>query len=137
LKSPRRFFTVGCDVVETNSFGSTPIVLAEYDIAHLTYELNLKAAQLAKRVANDFSTPDKPRWVSGSIGPGTKLPTLGHITFKDLKAAYADQVRGLIEGGVDLLQVETCQDLLQTKAALSAILNSSGKPNAACPSSRK
>jgi len=127
------FFTVGCDVVETNSFGSTPIVLAEYDIAHLTYELNLKAAQLAKRVANDFSTPDKPRWVSGSIGPGTKLPTLGHITFKDLKAAYADQVRGLIEGGVDLLQVETCQDLLQTKAALSAIFEFFGQAKRRVP----
>ncbi len=127
------FFSVGCDVVETNSFGSTPIVLAEYDIAHLTYELNLKAAQLAKRVANDFSTPDKPRWVSGSIGPGTKLPTLGHITFKDLKAAYADQVRGLIEGGVDLLQVETCQDLLQTKAALSAIFEFFGQAKRCVP----
>ncbi|MGB9180024.1 MAG: methionine synthase [Pyrinomonadaceae bacterium] len=115
------FFEVGCDVVETDSFGSTPVVLAEYNIAHLTYELNFKAAQLAKRVAADFSTKDKPRWVSGSMGPGTKLPTLGHITFRDLKAAYAEQVRGLVDGGVDMLQVETCQDLLQTKAALSAI----------------
>lgn len=115
------FFTVGCDVVETNSFGSTSIVLGEYNIAHLAYELNYKAAQLAKRVASDYSTKDKPRWVSGSMGPGTKLPTLGHITFKDLKAAYSEQVRGLVDGGVDMLQVETCQDLLQTKAALSAI----------------
>jgi 5-methyltetrahydrofolate--homocysteine methyltransferase len=115
------FFEVGCDVVETNSFGSTSVVLAEYNIAPLAYELNFKAAQLAKRVAADFSTKDKPRWVSGSMGPGTKLPTLGHISFRDLKAAYAEQVRGLVDGGVDLLQVETCQDLLQTKAALSAI----------------
>lgn len=115
------FFEVGCDIVETDSFGSTSIVLAEYDIAPLAYELNLKAAQLAKRVAADFSTKAKPRWVSGSIGPGTKLPTLGHITFNDLKAAYVDQIRGLMDGGVDILQVETCQDLLQTKAALAAI----------------
>jgi 5-methyltetrahydrofolate--homocysteine methyltransferase len=115
------FYEVGCDVVETNSFGSTGIVLAEYQIEHLTYELNFKAAQLAKRVASDFSTKAKPRWVSGSMGPGTKLPTLGHINFRDLKAAYYEQVRGLVDGGVDMLQVETCQDLLQTKAALSAV----------------
>jgi 5-methyltetrahydrofolate--homocysteine methyltransferase len=115
------FYEVGCDVVETNSFGSTGIVLAEYGIQHLAYELNLKAAQLAKRVASDFSTKAKPRWVSGSMGPGTKLPTLGHINFRDLKAAYYEQARGLVDGGVDMLQVETCQDLLQTKAALSAI----------------
>lgn len=115
------FFEVGCDVVETNSFGSTGIVLAEYNIAHLAYELNFKAAELARRVASDYSTKEKPRWVAGSMGPGTKLPTLGHITFLDLKAAYSEQVRGLFDGGVDLFIVETCQDLLQTKAALSAI----------------
>ena len=115
------FFEVGCDVVETNSFGSTGIVLAEYDIAHLTYELNFKAAELARRIASDYSTKDKPRWVAGSMGPGTKLPTLGHITYANLKSAYAEQVRGLFDGGVDLFIVETCQDLLQTKAALAAI----------------
>jgi 5-methyltetrahydrofolate--homocysteine methyltransferase len=117
------FFDVGCDVVETNSFGSTSIVLAEYNIQDLTYELNFKAAELARRVAADYSTRAKPRWVAGSMGPGTKLPTLGHITYRDLKAAYAEQVRGLFDGGVDLFIVETCQDLLQTKAALSAIFN--------------
>ena len=115
------FFDVGCDVVETNSFGGTPVVLVEYQIAHMAYELNFKAAQLAKRIAADYSTKDKPRWVSGSIGPGTKLPTLGHITYRELKSAYLEQVRGLVDGGVDLLQVETCQDVLQTKAALAAI----------------
>ncbi len=83
--------------------------------------MNVRAAQLAKRVAADYSTKDKPRWVAGSMGPGRKLPTLGHISFADLKAAYAEQVRGLLDGGVDLLIVETCQDLLQTKAALAAI----------------
>ena len=117
------FLEVGSDVVETNSFGSTSVVLAEYNIAHLAYELNFRAAELAKRVARDFSTKDKPRWVAGSMGPGTKLPTLGHITFRDLKAAYAEQVRGLLDGGCDMLIVETCQDLLQTKAALTAIFD--------------
>ncbi|MGH9901354.1 MAG: homocysteine S-methyltransferase family protein, partial [Pyrinomonadaceae bacterium] len=115
------FFDVGCDVVETNSFGAIPYVLAEYGIGHMAYELNVKAAQLAKRVAADYSTKDRPRWVAGSMGPGTKSPTLGHITYRDLKAAYGEQVRGLVEGGVDMLIVETCQDLLQTKGTLAAI----------------
>src|SRR5438094_3014486 len=117
------FLEVGCDVVETDSFGSTSIVLAEYQIAHLAYELNVQAAQLAKRVAADFSTPEKPRWVAGSMGPTTKLPTLGHISFLDMKASYREQARGLLDGGADLLIVETCQDLLQTKAALAAIFD--------------
>ena len=115
------FFEVGCDVIETDTFGSTSIVLAEYDIADKAYELNLKAAQLAKRVAADFSTNDKPRWVAGSMGPTTKLPSLGHISFLDMKRSYYEQTRGLVDGGVDLLIVETCQDLLQTKSALTAI----------------
>jgi 5-methyltetrahydrofolate--homocysteine methyltransferase len=115
------FFEVGCDVVETDSFGGASIVLAEYQIAHLAYELNFKAAQLAKRVAADFSTKEKPRWVAGSMGPTTKLPTLGHISFLDMKASYREQARGLLDGGADLLIVETCQDILQTKSALAAI----------------
>lgn len=117
------FFEVGCDVVETNSFGSTSIVLAEYDIAERAYELNLKAAQLAKNVAADFSTAERPRWVAGSIGPTTKLPSLGHISFREMKAAYDVQVRGLLDGGADILLIETCQDLLQTKAALLAVFD--------------
>jgi len=112
------FLDVGCDVIETNSFNGTPVDFAEYDMADQTYDMNVRAATLAKRVASDYSTKDKPRWVAGSMGPGRKLPTLGHISFLDLKAAYAEQVRGLLDGGVDLLIVETCQDLLQTKAAL-------------------
>ena len=115
------FLEVGCDVVETDSFGGASIVLAEYQIAHLAYDLNKKAAQLAKRVASDFSTKEKPRWVAGSIGPTTKLPTLGHISFLDMKASYREQARGLLDGGADLLIVETCQDILQTKSALAAI----------------
>jgi 5-methyltetrahydrofolate--homocysteine methyltransferase len=115
------FLDVGCDVIETNSFGGSEVVLTEFGIADKTYDVNLKAAQLAKRVANDYSTKDKPRFVAGSIGPGTKLPTLGHITYRALKDAYREQVRGLIDGGSDVLIVETCQDLLQTKATLAAI----------------
>jgi 5-methyltetrahydrofolate--homocysteine methyltransferase len=115
------FLAVGCDVIETDSFGGTPIVLAEYQIAHLAYELNLKAAQLARRVASDFSTKERPRWVAGSMGPGTKLPTLGQVSFLDIKAAYREQARGLLDGGADLLIVETCQDVLQLKAALMSI----------------
>ncbi|MBK7394469.1 MAG: methionine synthase [Chloracidobacterium sp.] len=115
------FLDVGCDVIETNSFGGSEVVLVEFGIADKTYDVNFKAAELAKRVASGYSTYDKPRFVAGSIGPGTKLPTLGHITYNDLKDAYREQVRGLVDGGADLMMVETCQDLLQTKAALAAI----------------
>jgi 5-methyltetrahydrofolate--homocysteine methyltransferase len=115
------FLDVGCDVIETNSFNGTPVDFAEYGIEDKAYEMNLRAARLAKRIASDYSTNDKPRWVAGSMGPGRKLPTLGHISFKDLRDAYAVQARGLLDGGVDLLIVETCQDLLQTKAALGAV----------------
>ncbi len=115
------FLEVGCDVVETDTFGGASIVLAEYDLADRAYELNLKAAQIAKRVAADFSTNERPRWVAGSMGPTTKLPSLGHISYSDMTRSYYDQVRGLVDGGADLLIVETCQDLLQTKSALAAI----------------
>src|SRR6267143_1873824 len=117
------FLDVGCDVIETNSFTGTPIDFAEYDIADQAYDMNVRAARLAKRIASDYSTKARPRWVAGSMGPGRKLPTLGHISFAELKAAYGVQVSGLLEGGADLLIVETCQDLLQTKAALSAIFD--------------
>src|SRR4030081_3272071 len=115
------FLDVGCDVIETNSFNGTPVDFAEYDIAEQAYDMNVRAARLAKLVASDYSTKARPRWVAGSMGPGRKLPTLGHISFAELKAAYGVQVAGLLDGGADLLIVETCQDLLQTKAALAAI----------------
>jgi len=114
------FLKVGCDVIETNTFGSSSIVLAEYDIADKAYELNLNAAKLAKEVIYDFKS-SKPRFVAGSIGPGTKLPTLGHIKYQDMKSSFYTQALGLLDGGVDLFIVETCQDVLQIKAALSAI----------------
>ncbi|HLP16130.1 MAG TPA: methionine synthase [Bacteroidota bacterium] len=115
------FLTAGVDVIETDSFGSAPIVLAEYILQDRAYELNVKSAQLAKKVARDFSKPGHVRYVAGSIGPTTKLPSLGHISFKEMSASYYLQVSGLIDGGVDLLMVETCQDILQTKACLSAV----------------
>ncbi|HEX9962295.1 MAG TPA: homocysteine S-methyltransferase family protein, partial [Pyrinomonadaceae bacterium] len=115
------FLDVGCDVIETNSFNGTTFDFEEYGMADQTYEMNAKAARLARRVADDFSTREKPRFVAGSMGPGRKLPTLGHVNFLDLKEAYSVQVNGLYAGGVDLFIVETCQDILQTKAALAAI----------------
>ncbi|KAI9131122.1 methionine synthase [Acaryochloris sp. CCMEE 5410] len=117
----RNFLKAGADVIETDTFGATSIVLAEYDLADRAYELNKAAAELAKQVTAEFSTPEKPRFVAGSMGPGTKLPTLGHIDFDTLKAAYVEQAKGLFDGGADLLLVETCQDVLQIKAALNAI----------------
>ncbi len=120
-KVHRGFLEVGADVIETDTFGATSIVLAEYGIPEKAYELNVVAARLAKRLATEFSTPAKPRFVAGSIGPTTKLPTLGHIGFDEMQASYVEQVRGLIDGGADLLIIETCQDVLQTKAALGAV----------------
>ncbi|WP_330203032.1 methionine synthase [Cyanobacterium sp. Dongsha4] len=117
----RGFLEAGADVIETDTFGGTPLVLAEYDLADRSYYLNKTAAQLAKRLADEYSTLEKPRFVAGSMGPGTKLPTLGHIDYDTLKNAYVTQVQGLYDGGVDLLLVETCQDVLQIKAALNAI----------------
>ncbi|WP_036479163.1 methionine synthase [Myxosarcina sp. GI1] len=120
-KVHRGFLEAGADVIETDTFGGTSIVLAEYDLADKAYYLNKTAAEIAKKVAKKYSTPDKPRFVAGSMGPGTKLPTLGHIDFDTLRNAYVEQAEGLYDGGVDLLLVETCQDVLQIKAALNAI----------------
>ncbi len=117
------FFEVGCDVVETDTFGGSPIVLAEFDLAPRAYELNRKAAELARGVANDYSTKGHRRFVSGSIGPTTKLPSLGHVTLQQMYEAYSVQVAGLVDGGVDVLQFETGQDLLQAKAAVIAALD--------------
>src|SRR5437899_3446352 len=111
----RSFFEIGSDVVETDTFGAFSVVLAEYGIADRAHELNVKAAQIAKDVASGYDG-----WVAGSMGPGTKLPSLGQIRFADLRDAYEVQARGLLEGGVDLLLVETVYDLLQAKAAMIA-----------------
>jgi 5-methyltetrahydrofolate--homocysteine methyltransferase len=114
------YYKSGADVVETNTFGASSIVLGEYDLQDKVHEINKRAAQLAREVAADFSTPDKPRFVAGSVGPTTKLPSLGHIGFDAMWKTYVDQMLGLIEGGVDVLLIETSQDLLQAKIALAA-----------------
>jgi 5-methyltetrahydrofolate--homocysteine methyltransferase len=114
------YFKAGADVVETNTFGASSIVLGEFDLQDKVHEINKRAVELAREVAADFATADKPRYVAGSIGPGTKLPSLGHISFDAMWKAYFDQIMGLLDGGVDVLLIETCQDILQTKIALAA-----------------
>jgi 5-methyltetrahydrofolate--homocysteine methyltransferase len=114
------FLDVGVDVVETDTFGGFGTVLAEYGIADEAYELNRRAAEIAKEVASGYSTPDKPRWVAGDMGPGTKFPSLGQIRFAELRDAYEAQAAGLLSGGVDLIVIDTVYDLLQAKAALAA-----------------
>ena len=114
------FLEVGVDAIETASFGSFSTVLTEYDIPERAHELNVAAARLARETADDFEADGRPRYVAGSIGPGTKLPSLGHISFAELRDSYVEQARGLLEGGVDLFLIETCMDLLQIKAAMIA-----------------
>ena len=114
------FLDVGVDALETASFGSFSTVLTEYDIPEQAYELNVAAARLARETANDYESDGRSRYVAGSIGPGTKLPSLGHIRFAELRDAYVEQARGLLVGGVDLFLIETCMDLLQIKAAMIA-----------------
>ena len=120
-KVHRDFLAAGADVIETDSFGSSPLVLVEYDLQDMAYDLSRRSAELARMCADEYSTPEKPRFVAGSIGPGTKLPTLGHIGYDELKASFIVQAEGLFDGGIDLFLVETCQDVLQIKAALNAI----------------
>ncbi len=112
------YFEVGVDAVETNTFGANWANLAEYAIEGRVFELSVAGARLAREVADGFSTPDRPRWVIGSVGPGTKLPTLGHAPYAVLRDAYEQECAGLLEGGVDAILVETAQDLLQAKSAL-------------------
>ncbi len=111
------YFAVGVDAVETNTFGTNLSALGEYDIADQILPLAESAARIARASADAFSTADRPRWVLGSVGPGTKLPTLGHISYAALREAYQRQVEGMLAGGIDAVLIETSQDLLQTKAA--------------------
>jgi 5-methyltetrahydrofolate--homocysteine methyltransferase len=112
------YFAVGSDAVETNTFGANYANLGEYGISERIYELAEAGARLAREVADGWSTPDRPRWVIGSLGPGTKLPTLGHAPYATLRDAYQQEVEGLLAGGVDAVLIETAQDLLQAKAAV-------------------
>ena len=114
----REYFEAGADIVETNSFGSG-VALMEYDLLERSHELNRTAARIARAVADEMSTPDRPRFVAGSMGPGTKFPTLGQITYSELRDIYATQAEGLIDGGVDVLLIETQFDLLGIKAAMN------------------
>jgi 5-methyltetrahydrofolate--homocysteine methyltransferase len=126
----RSFLEVGADAVETDTFGGAPWVLDEYDLGDRTEELNEKAARLARAACDAYATPDRPRFVIGSIGPGTRSPTLSlgkdPATTKDfidvatMEDGYRRQVRGLLDGGTDVIWVETCFDLLQIKAAVAA-----------------
>ena len=124
------YLKVGVDAIETNTFGANFANLAEYGIEDRIYELANAGAILARQVADQYSTADKPRWVLGSLGPGTKLPTLGHTSYEKLKLAYEEASKGLIDGGSDALLIETTQDLLQAKAAVNGArdaINKSGK----------
>src|SRR5205807_4357741 len=100
------YLAVGADVVETNTFGATSIVLGEYDLQSKVREINIAAVKLAREAADSFSTKDKPRFVAGSIGPTTKLPSLGHIKFDDMVASYTEQITALIEAGADIVLIE-------------------------------
>lgn len=114
----RGYLEAGADAVETNTFGANFANFAEYDITGRIAELAEAGARLARETADEFATPDRPRFVLGSAGPGTKLPTLGHAPFTTLRDAYQEEVRGLLAGGVDAVIVETTQDILQTKASI-------------------
>ncbi len=116
----RSFLEVGCDAIETNTFGANRVVLAEFGLAERTYEINVAAAQIARRAAAAYATPQRPRFVLGSAGPGTRLVSLRQTTYDTLVESYTEQFRGLLDGGVDALLIETCQDILQTKCAIQA-----------------
>jgi 5-methyltetrahydrofolate--homocysteine methyltransferase len=112
------YLGAGADCITTNSFGANLGNLGEYGMAERIAELSEASARLARAAADRWATPDRPRWVLGSMGPGTKLPTLGHTTFRELRDTYQVNAEGLLRGGADALIIETCQDLLQAKAAI-------------------
>ena len=118
------FLEVGCDVLETNSFTASRLKLDEYGIGHHTHEVNFQAAQLARRLADHYSTPEQPRFVAGSVGPTGMLPSsddplLSNITYQQLAEIFHEQAVSLLQGGVDLLLIETSQDLLEVRAAIT------------------
>ncbi|MDI6739608.1 MAG: homocysteine S-methyltransferase family protein, partial [Candidatus Edwardsbacteria bacterium] len=117
----RNYFAAGAQIVETNSFGGAAHILAEHGLGERAYEINRAAAAIARQAADELTTDDMPRFVAGSIGPGSKLPSLGQITFDELVSSYTPQAQGLLEGGVDCFICETSQDLLQLKSAIVTI----------------
>ncbi len=118
----REYLQAGADIIETDTFGATSVVLAEYGLQHLAREINMAAVTLAKAACSEYSTSDHPRYVAGSIGPTTKtLSVTGGISFDELQDAYFEQAKALVEAGADLLLVETAQDMLNVKAATTAI----------------
>jgi 5-methyltetrahydrofolate--homocysteine methyltransferase len=129
----KRYAMAGADMLKTNTFGTMPWVLDEYGLGHRAYELSRKGAELVKEICDEYSTPEKPRFVLGSIGPGTKLPSLGHIHYDEMHDGYLEVARGLIDGGVDVFLLETCQDPLQIKAAIHACNDASNEKSVDIP----
>ena len=119
----RGYLAAGADLILTNSFGGSPITLAEFDLAERAMEINKSAAELAREALESFAGDGRARFVLGAVGPGTRLPTLGHIDYDALEAALTVQAKGLVAGGVDAILMETCQDLLQVKAAINGARN--------------
>lgn len=123
-KIHREYLSAGSDIITTNTFGASRISLEDYDLADRAYDINLAAAKIARRAAD--ASKGNERFVAGDIGPTSKLPTLSHVSFDELFAAYVEQIEALINGGVDIILVETCQDPLQSKAALAALASVAG-----------
>ncbi len=119
----RAYLSVGCDAVMTNTLGANKIVFSDFGLSHRTYEINKKAAQVAREACKEFEKPDRPKFAIASLGPGTRLPTLGQTTWDEIVDSYAEQVRGLLDGGIDVLLIETVQDLLQAKSAIVAAID--------------
>ncbi len=127
----RGYFEAGSDMVQTNSFGGSPITLSEFDLQDRAFEINKIAGELAREAAECFAD-GRTRYVVGSIGPGTKLPSLGNIAYDPLEEALFVQSQGLIAGGVDAILIETCQDTLQIKAAVNGAKRARARPAATC-----
>ena len=129
----RSFFSVGCDAVTTNTFGANKIVFGDFGISDKTYEANKRSAQLACEARDQFDKPAQPRYVIGSMGPGTKIPSLGQTTWDALVDSYGEQARGLLDGGVDAFIIETCQDILQAKSAIVAAIDAMAEKKRSVP----
>ncbi|HEU0230695.1 MAG TPA: homocysteine S-methyltransferase family protein, partial [Burkholderiaceae bacterium] len=130
LEIHRQYLEAGSDVIETNTFGATAVAQGDYGLADIAYDLNLASAKLARQACDEFSTPDKPRFVAGALGPQPKTasispdvndPAARNVTFEELRVAYAEQLNGLLDGGIDLVLIETIFDTLNAKAAIFAV----------------